>query len=285
MQGLNMRIAGFTSLMLIIAIAVAACGSSNSSSSATSTPGSSGTSNLGLLSPGTLTVGSDTSYPPMETRDPNNPSQYLGADVDLANALAKQMGLSGAKIVSASFDALILKLQSKDFDVIMSSMNDTPERAKRVDFVDYMTATEGILVPKDSSIHADSYNGLCGKKVSVERGTTEADGLAEANKTCSSKINILSYTDDAAAYQSLVAGQSDAYTSDLPVILDYVNKNPDKYRQAGKAMSAHANYGIAVRKGDTALKNALSKALKKIRANGTYDKILKKWKVADAALK
>src|SRR5579864_6765410 len=65
---------------------------------------------LKLKNPGYLTVGSDTTYPPMESYDTST-RQYVGADIDLANALAKAMGLKGAKIVNNTFNTIILALQ------------------------------------------------------------------------------------------------------------------------------------------------------------------------------
>src|SRR5437588_4502719 len=92
-----------------------------------------------LKNPGYLTVGSDTTYPPQESIDPSS-HQAVGADVDLANALAKAMGLKGAKIVTQTFSTIIPALQRGNYDVIMSSMNDTPDRRKQISFVDYMRA-------------------------------------------------------------------------------------------------------------------------------------------------
>lgn len=274
-------------LCLAMVMLVTGCGNSSSSSKATSTPSSSNAKSLGLISPGVFTVGSDTTYPPMEYKNPNNPSQSVGADVALAGALGKAMGLSGAKIVSAPFDTIITSLKDKRFDAVMSSMNHTPDRAKQVDFVDYMTASVGILVPKSSSIHANNYKALCGKTVSVERGTTELDGLNAANKTCAPKIHILSFTADTDAFQALAAGHSDAYTGDYPVVRHYASdpRYGGKYRAAGAAFATGENYGIAIRKGDTALRTAIEKALAKIRASGQYIKILKTWGVSDASLK
>lgn len=271
---------------------LAGCGSSSSSSNPTSTPAaapgpakSANTASLGLMSPGTLTVGTDPTYPPMESGDINNPGTFVGADVDLAQALAMQMGLKGAHMVKGSFDTLLVAMDAKRYDVVMSSMNDTPARAKTHAFVDYMTASEGILVKKGSPIHADNYSALCGKTVTVQRGTTELDGLTQANKTCKSKITILPFTGDTDAYQAFAVGHSDAYTSDLPVIANYIKLHPGVYRQAGKAITAGEKYGIALRMGDTALKAALTKALAAIRANGKYAAILKKWGVGGASLR
>lgn len=267
------------------------CGSSTSTSSTKATPvqksgGATGaTQSLGLVTPNILTVCSDTSYPPMESSDPNNPGHYIGADVDLANALAKQMHLSSAKIVNTSFDSIIPALDAKRCDVIMSSMSDTPQRAKVINFVDYMVGEEAILVNKSSPIHASSYSGLCGKTVAVERGTTELDGLNKANSTCGTKIHLLPFTEDTAAYEAFAVGHADAYTGDVPVVGAYVKKNPTKYRLAGTPINLHEPYGIAIRKSNAALKSALQSALHGVMANGEYMRILTKWGVAAAAIK
>lgn len=277
-----------TSLGLALAIALSACGGSakpSQSQAKSNGTAASGTSNhLNVIKAGYLTVGSDTTYPPMESRDPQT-QQFVGADVDLANALAKAMGLKGAKIFSASFDSLIPSLQAKRFDVIMSSMNDTPARAKQVAFVDYMTATMGILVKKGSPIKASNFRGLCGDTVSVERGTVEQQDLNAASASCTSKIQILVTGADTDAYQAFNSGHSQAYTSDLPVVAYYVRKYPTKFQMAGAPISAHANYGIALNKNNGVLKTALQEALTKVRASGQYAQILRKWGVGGAALK
>jgi polar amino acid transport system substrate-binding protein len=284
---LSLRPVTFSSLAITLAVALSACGGSSAPSQSqtkSNKTAASGTSNhLNLVNPGYLTVGSDASYPPMESKDPTT-RQYVGADIDLANALSKAMGLKGAKIFNASFDSLIPSLQAKRFDVIMSSMNDTPERAKQVAFVDYMTATMGILVKSGSPIKANSFSGLCGHTVAVERGTVEQQDLNSANNSCSSKIQTVVTTTDSDAYQSFNSGHADAYTSDLPVVAYYIKKFPGRFQMAGKPISAHAKYGIALNKKDGALKTALREALAKVRASGQYSKILKKWGVAGAAI-
>jgi polar amino acid transport system substrate-binding protein len=221
----------------------------------------------------------------MEFKDPNT-LQYVGADVDLANALAHAMGLKGATIVSNTFDTLIpVMLTRHKFDVIMSSMNDRPDRRKEgVNFIDYLRASEAILVKSSSSIHANGYSGMCGHTVSVERGTTEQDGLEAANKKCKNKISIKLFAGDTDAFNAFAAGHADAYSSDYPVIADHVRTSSGRYRPAGAAFGATEDYGIAMPKTNTALFTALTKAYRKIRANGQYKKILKHWDIQGAAL-
>jgi polar amino acid transport system substrate-binding protein len=242
--------------------------------------------NLHLIHPGYFTVCSDTTYPPMEYGNPNHPGQYIGADVDLANALAHAMGLKGAIIVSHVFDTIIPAMLDRHLcDAIMSSMSNTPARRKLVTFVNYMRAEEAIVVRRKSSIHANGYQGLCGHSVSVESGTTELFGLEAANAHCVHKITIRSFTEDTAAYEAFAAGHVEAYTTDYPVAALYVKKSPGMFRLAGRPFVATGPYGIALPKSAHALKHALEMALRKIRANGEYMRILRKWGIAAAALK
>lgn len=241
---------------------------------------------LSLVHPGFLSVGSDTTYPPMEAAVPNKPGEFYGADVDLARALAKAMGLKGARIVVTSFDSIIPALQRRNFDIIMSSMNDTPARRKQINFVDYMRLKNAIaiLVGKSSSIHANDYSGMCGHSIAVESGTIELDGLNAQNKNCSSKISIKQYTKDTDAFQAFISGHVEAYTGDYPVGLFYVKKYTSQVRFAGKAFGAGAYYGIGLLKSAKALHAALVKALTTIRRNGTYLKILRRWGLGQTAL-
>ncbi len=241
---------------------------------------------LKLVHPGTLTVGSDTTYPPMEASDVNHPGTFIGADVDLANALARAMHLSGARIVSTSFDSLIPALGRHNFDVIMSSMNDRADRRKLISFVDYMQlrAAEAIVVPKSSSLHAGGYHGLCGHSVSVEKGTAELDDLTAANKSCKTKMDVKTFTADTDAFQALVSGHSEAYTTDLPVALFHVKAHSGTIRFAGRAFGSGAFYGIGLARGNMPLHRALVAALARIRSNGQYRRILAKWGLSSTHL-
>jgi len=266
---------------LILAVALAGCGSNNSSNkSGTSTK------NLGLKSAGVLSVCTDATYPPMEYVPPSNPNTIVGADADLAKALAKQIHLR-ANMINTSFDSIIPALQAKRCDIIMSSMSNTPAREKQVNFINYMVAEEAVIVKTRSSIHSNGYAGLCGTTVAVEKATTELDGLNQQNKSCSKKINILPYTADTDAFQAFYNGHADAYTGDLPVVLHYISdpQYKGKLRKAGNPVKLNEPYAIALRKSSGNLKSALTTALKTIENNGTYKKILNKWGVGTASLK
>ncbi|GAC1468957.1 MAG: hypothetical protein NVS2B16_22930 [Chloroflexota bacterium] len=238
---------------------------------------------LQLVHPGFLTVGSDTTYPPMESRSANG--KFVGADIDLANALAHAMGLKSAIIVETNFDSIIPAMTSRHaFDVIMSSMNHTPDRAKVIGFVDYMQASEGIVVKTASSIHANSYAGICGHTIAVESGTTEYSGLTSANKSCAKKITVKNFTHDNDAFQAFASGHAEAYTGDLPVAALYVKQHAGGLRLAGHPFGTGQKYGIGLAKNAGALHQAVASALQKVRANGQYRRILNHWGLAAAAL-
>jgi polar amino acid transport system substrate-binding protein len=267
----------------LLLMSVAAMGSSNHAAFAA--PRASHVAQLSLIHAGILSVGSDTTYPPMESKDLQH-GGYTGADVDLANALARAMGLKGARIVPTTFSSIIPALQRHNFDVIMSSMNDTPARRQQITFVDYMrlTAAEAILVPTHSAIHASSYAGVCGHTISVQAGTAELDDLNTANKSCKSKIDIKSYSLDTDAFQALASGHVDAYTTDLPVGLFYVKAHSGAVRLAGKPFGSGARYGIGIAKNAPSLKAAITAALHKIHVNGQYIRILKKYGLSGTAM-
>jgi polar amino acid transport system substrate-binding protein len=274
--------AGLSAAILCIGMALGGFAAHASAHSAT------GPSALHLVNAGILSVGSDTTYPPMESTDVKHPGQYVGADVDLANALAKAMGLKGAKIVTTSFDSIIPALQRHNFDVIMSSMNDTPARRKQISFIDYMSlkASEAVLVGKSSTLKMGSYHGLCGHSVSVQSGTAElSDMQAEAKKCGSKTIDIKQYRADTDAFQALVSGHTEAYSSDLPVALYYASKFKTQVKFAGKGIGGGAFYGIGVSKTNPALSAAIKKGLSVIKSNGQYAKILKKYGLGATAIK
>lgn len=237
-------------------------------------------SGIKLINSGYLTVGSDTTYPPMESIVNGS---AVGADVDLGNALAKAMGLKGAKFVTNDFNSIIPALTIRHrFDVIMSSMNDDPARRQQVIFVDYMRASEAILVRSSTSIRGNSYAAVCGHSIAVESGTTEYQGIVAQSKKC--KITIKTFTHDTDAYQAFVSRHADAYSGDYPIVVNYVKKSGGSFRLAGKSFAAGEDYGIALRKDETKLQSALKTALKKIQANGQYKRILDKWGVGGASL-
>lgn len=128
-----------------------------------------------LVTPGTLTVGSDTSFPPFESL---SGTTVEGFDVDLATAIAKEIGIQKVVFLTEGFDTLIPSLQAGKYDVIVSGMFITDERKQSVDFTDaYGVANQAVAVKAGAGIK-DSTD-LEGKKIGVQSGTTGESWVKE----------------------------------------------------------------------------------------------------------
>jgi len=248
-------------LTSLLGLALAACGSSKDNNDKTGAG-----SDLNLISSGTLTVCSDVPYPPFEDFDKSAPSGFKGFDVDIVSKVAEGLKLK-LKIKDSSFDALQSgqSLNAGQCDMVASAMTITDDRKKNLDFADgYYDSEQSLLVPTGSSIKA--IGDLSGKKVGVQTGTT---GKTYAQKNAKG-AKIVSFPSDAEMYAAIKAGQVDALLQDLPVNLDHTKDGKfavvEKYK-------TDEQYGFAIKKGNTALVDAVNKQLTALRSSGGYDTI------------
>ena len=271
----------FLSVAVVLLLALSACGNTTTGSTNVPTPGASTptvTPPNDLITPGTLTVGSDTTYPPQEYIDTST-GKAAGFDIDLITDIAQRMGLK-VNIVTTSFDTIIDSLVAKRFDVVISAITINPEREQKVDFVPYFSAGESLLVPKGNPKNLTSIDNACGLKIGVQTGTVEQSDAQAASKACQKAgkpaIAITSLTDQTAVIQLLATNRVDATYQDSPVTDYYILQNPGQFQVGGSVVNA-APEGIAVRKGDTSMLNAVKTAFQQLRSAGTYDALFKKW--------
>ena len=270
-------------LAALLSLLLSACGGS----SAATTPASASTPAVkaditipakSLVTAGTLTVGSDTTYVPMEFFD-NQKNDNTGFDIDLIRAMGQHMGLT-VKIQKTGFDTIFDDLSNKRFDLVISSVTVSDERKKKFDFVNYFNAGESLLVQKGNPKNLKSTADLCGLDVGVQTGTVEKDDLDTANKACTAKgkpaikQTVLQSQQD--VIQLLANNRVVATYQDSPVT-DYYNKiNPGQFEVGGSVVNA-APYGITIRKGDTEVLGATQKAFQEVKSDGTYDKLFTTW--------
>ena len=259
---------------LVATLAACGGGSGGSSNTTTSTSG-------GSAVPNPIVFCSDVTYPPEESY-PTPGGQAVGSDVDIANDVAKQLG-STAQIKNTGFDGIIGALNSKRCDAIISGMNDTAQRRKQVQFVDYLSVGQSIMVKHGNPEHITKLSDLAGKTVSVESGTTNRDFLSAASaklqKQGRKSISIKTFPKDTDAAAALKAGRVDAYFGDSPVAVYYANR--DKSFSIGGAPIAPIPIGIALRQGDP-LAGATRKAIGVLTRNGSIKKIVAKWGMTHA---
>ncbi len=269
----------FVGVLVVLALLLAACGGTTTSGT-TPTAKQSPTvvPPTDLITPGTLTIGSDTTYPPFESIDTAT-GKPVGFEVDLITAIAQRMGLQ-AKVVTTKFPTIIDDLVARRFDVVMSAVSVTPERQKKVDFVPYSNVGESLLVQAGNPLNIKSTADLCGKHVGVQDGTTEQIDLKTASAACvkagKPAINVTTLADQTAVIQLLVNHRVVATYQDSP-LTDYYNKlNPGQFTVGGSVVNAGPE-GIVVRKGDTSMFNAVQTAFNQLKASGAYHSIILKW--------
>jgi polar amino acid transport system substrate-binding protein len=231
---------------------------------------------------GTLVVGSDVAYAPVESFDTDNKT-VIGMDPDLAKALGEKLGVTFT-FQNATFKGLITSLNSKRFDILMSAMSDTAERRKDVDFVDYFTAGTSIIVKKGNPQNITKLDDFCGKTVAIQEGTTQdIVATAQAKKCGKNTMHVLRFDTDPKALLQVKQGRAVADLNDFPVAAYNVAQGTD-FEVVGEQIEA-GPYGIAVRKADTQLRDALQKAMQAIIDDGTYAAIMKMWHVEAGAVK
>jgi polar amino acid transport system substrate-binding protein len=272
--------------LLACATVLAACGSDSGDSSTTdsSTSGSkSGASTVAsvpasaLISEGKLQFCSDISTPPLESYGPGHEPQ--GSDIDIGNEIAKRLGLE-AVWKNTAFAGIIPALTARNCDAILSQLFDKPERRKVVDFVDYMKSGQALLVPKGNPQSVSGLDSLCGKKVAAETGTTIADLLRAQSKKCEAAgdpaITVRLFLRDSDALQQLGLEQVDVYGTTTETVSFVSKRQAGKYEVAGEPFG-EILCGIATRKDNAELHDAIAKAFASMQADGTYSRILAKW--------
>jgi polar amino acid transport system substrate-binding protein len=276
----------FLGVVLVLLLTLSACGNSTTTSGNLPTPNASTptvTPPNDLITPGTLTVGSDTTYPPQEYIDTAT-GKPAGFDIDLITDIAQRMGLK-VNIVTTGFNTIIDSLVAKRFDVVISAVTINADREKKVDFVPYFNAGESLLVPKGNPKNITSIEGACGLKVGVQNGTVEQSDAEAASAACQKAgkppISLTVLQDQTAVVQLLATNRVDATYQDSPVTDYYILQNPGQFQVGGGVVNA-APEGIAVRKGDTSMLNAVQTAFNQLKAAGTYDALFKKWNLDSA---
>jgi polar amino acid transport system substrate-binding protein len=235
---------------------------------------------------GVLRVATDASYAPASFFGPDG-HQIVGFEPDLATALGTTLGVR-FEFVNTDFSTIITKVVNDEIDLGISAMTDTRSREKDVDFVSYFSAGTSIVVQRGNPQGVTDITDLCGKKVAVEEGTVQVDLLDRAQANCvGSPITVDQYPQNSDALLQLRTGRVTAVLNDFPPASYLVNAPRTKahYQLASTAQYEPGFYGIAVNKGDVALRDVLKDALDELIRTGEYTKVLDAWDVEGGAVK
>lgn len=219
----------------------------------------------------TIRFATEASYPPFESMDASN--KIVGFDVDLANALCKEIDAT-CTFTNQAFDSLIPGLKFKRFEAVMAGMDITPERQKQVLFTNPYYDNSALFIGQQGKFA--SLDQLKGKRVGVQNGTTHQKYINDKHP----EITTVPYDSYQNAKLDLQNGRIDAVFGDTAVVTEWLKANP-KLAAVGEKVTDKAYFGtglgIAVRQGNTDLQQKFNTALEKLKKDGTYDAIYKKW--------
>jgi len=214
-----------------------------------------------------LRVATDATFPPMEFMQNG---QRTGFDIELIEAMAKAMDRQ-VQWIDIDFKGLIPGLIANRFDVAASAIYITDERRKVVAFTDtYFSGGLVVIVRKDNK----AINGpqdLSGKKVSVQVGTKSVNFLKE-NYPAVQRVEVEKNQE---MFDLLLTGRVDAVVTGRPAAAVFAKAQPT-VRVLGQALTTE-QYGYALRQNEPALLDQMNQALKKVKADGTYNTLVTRW--------
>lgn len=223
-------------------------------------------------------IGVDPNFPPFEFKSADG--KLAGLDIDLGNAICQDMGIKCAW-VEHDFDDIIPALKAKKFDIILSAMRATEERRKVIDFSETLYHIPVAMIAATTSGLTPTTDSLQGKRIGVTKGTALE---TYAKRKWGSKVEVISYQSDAQVYDALASGKIDAAIQDKaqaeyffltkPLGQNFSFTGPDDFDDT---RLRNDNVAIGIRKDDAQLKERINKAIAKIRANGLYRTISRKY--------
>jgi polar amino acid transport system substrate-binding protein len=198
-----------------------------------------------------------------------------GVMVDLIEAIAKDQGFS-VEVQGMPFNTLIPSLQTNKIDIISAALGMTPARAEVVDFTDPVYSYgEGMVVNEKDATDYKSYEDLKGTVAGVQVGTV----YVEPMKAAGYFSEVRAYDSMADVIRDVGLGRIKVGFGDYPIVAYQISQGVHKDVRLVKGVKpiVNVNIGMAVRKGDDAMRQKLNASLAKFKADGTLDKILAKW--------
>ena len=219
-----------------------------------------------------IRIASEGYYPPFNYFDDSG--KLVGFDIDIGRALCEQMK-ADCEFVPVDWDALIPGLLDQKYDAILASMSITEEREKTVTFtIPYYSNMLTFIGRKNPGLQIRDEN-LKGKSVGTQRDTVSADYL-EGRYSGIVDIRLFDTQDE--AYNDLAIGKLDMLLVDNLPAYDWLQTDAGRNHEfIGEFIDIDDRIGIAVRKGDDALRQRFNQALIAILEDGTYQTINEKY--------
>jgi polar amino acid transport system substrate-binding protein len=230
-----------------------------------------------------LRVGAALPDPPFEFMRDDGPA---GFDVALMQRIAEKLGREWqlVRYTGANFNGIFAGLNNNTYDCIASGTTITSDREQVVDFcAPYAISGQSLVVDPSRHPNVRGIADLKGLIIGVQQGNTSqpvADKLVAQHSAA--RVRVYAYDEIEKALDDLSTGGCDVFMKLAPVTEWYVRDWPKlKVVQTG---ITRERLGICVRKGNTALKNALGKAQAVLTKDGTVSRLIEHWLGAGAAL-
>lgn len=228
-----------------------------------------------LRTPGTLTICADISSPPMEYYDDDH--KAVGGDIDMGDAMAAKLGLE-TDWRQTGFSSLVTTLIAGHCDLIMSTLYINEERLEVVDMIHYFNSGTSIITTIDNPKNVTGLDkSLCGLAIAAQSGTSSHEDAKTAEKLCKEAglpdVTILIYPSEVGTIQQLNLGRADAVTMSNESGAYLMGQEPDRYAFAGGILDSIES-GIAIKKGNDSLRNAIQWAFDDLVESGEYLEIL-----------
>jgi polar amino acid transport system substrate-binding protein len=219
---------------------------------------------------GTLVVGTKADYQPFGFRDAAG--NIVGFEPDLAAEVAKALGVK-LKLVPVVATTRVAMLDSGDVDLVIATMNDTPERRKQVDFVEpsYYASGVNVLAPKSANLHV--WQQLRGKPVCSVEG---AFYLAEIKDRYGLDLRL--YKDTNQVYDAVKSGDCVAAYDDAALIGQLQKPEWQDYEMPLRSILVQP-WGIAVKQGNTELAAMVGDLIKSWHRTGHIQQVEKTWRI------
>lgn len=213
--------------------------------------------------------GTEATFAPFEFTDEK--SNIIGFDVDIIKAIGEVEDID-FEIVNMPFDALVPSVLTRQLDGAISGITITEERAKTVSFSDpyYKSGISAVIRAADAN-RIQSFDDSKNSRLCAQIGTTGAKTAAELSG------NVGAFNTVPEAFLELKSKGCDAVLNDRPVNLYFLNTKQDKSFTELNQMLNGEDYGIVVSKNNSELLEKINDGLKKIKDNGKYVEIHKKW--------
>ncbi|WP_454858103.1 ABC transporter substrate-binding protein [Rhizobium binxianense] len=225
--------------------------------------------------------------PGYEAIDSNDPTKFVGFDIDLGEAIGECLGFK-LEYKAVTFAALLTTLQAGQADIVISDIYATKDRAKAGDFITYLKVYDGVLVAKGNPKKIDGINkSLCGTVAAENTGYVEVPLIQALEAECKAAglpaPEIQLYDNNANCIQAILAGRADTYINDVNTVDGAVKAYPDKLEKA-TAVTLPYSVGIAVPLGKHDFRTAVMAALTEIQKSGQQVEMMKKWNLPEAQM-